>query len=126
MFLWVGAWDAHTITTPLERPSPNQKAKNVDNAAKHGDMTRLYVSASQLWGRLDTDNPTEPQGPEEGFGEEVIEVAKRGRDHVRVGIEESTVRAYDSCSSKGTTQTKHGGIPMIFIKNTMRICGPTP
>ena len=123
MFRRSGSWDSHTIATPLARPTPRQKSKSVDNAAKHGERVRQYAIASQLLGRLDTDDPAEHQGPEEGFGGEVIELDKRGSERVRVGMEESTVRAYDSGGSKVRTRTSHGGLSTICMKNTMWIFG---
>ena len=105
---WSGAWGVEEMT-PVARPSAKKKAKTIDNATAHGKRVRLYVEATQLWERLDTDNPTEHGNPETGFSADAIELARRGREHVRVGLEESTMKAYNDWRSLTRTHTRHGG-----------------
>ena len=101
-------WGRDSEMAPLANPTPKKKAKPMANVARRGDRVRIYVGSSQLWDRLDLDRPATYGKPETGFPDEIIAIAKRGRCHVRMGIEESAVKAYDSWRSLSRTHTRHG------------------
>ena len=118
MYPWSGSLGEESEATPSPNPTPKKKANTIENAARHGNRVRLYVESTQLRERLDTDRPTMHGNPETGFPEEeeeegeeedVIEIAKRGSEHVTMGLGEATTKAYNSWRSRARTRSRHGG-----------------
>ena len=58
------------------------------------------AGAHILWTRLDEVNPVGPADPEEGGSMEVIEMARRGREAVKLAIEISVGRSQEYWRSK--------------------------
>lgn len=74
----------------------------------HGNRAKQYVAASELWDRLGIDVPTEHPDADDGFSAEVIAFAQWGREHVGMGIEESTTIAYNTRRPRPRTHIRHG------------------
>ena len=62
-----------------------------------------------MWTRLDEVNPVGPADPEEGGSMEVIEMARRGREAVKLAIEISVGRSQEYWRSKTRSKLAHGG-----------------
>ena len=69
------------------RRRKHQRAENRKKAAKIANDDRTYArlvhdsaGALNLWGGLQEQVPSKPTGPEIGFDDEAIELAKRGRE----------------------------------------------
>ena len=66
------------------KPYAKNEGQKCGKRRKTWGEIRVYVSDAQLWYRLGKDNPTVFQNPEDGFVDEVIDIAKRERS--RYGI----------------------------------------
>ena len=75
---------------------------------RHHERVRNYVSALELWARLEEENPSR-RDPEEGFNTETIEAARRCKEHVQTGIYVSTARAFEDYRSRKRTHIRNGG-----------------
>ena len=95
--------------TPLAKPHPKRKRKRSQDRHIHGERVMIAADAMRLWSRLDEDIPTGPMGPEEGFGNEVIRIARRGRDHARIAMERGQASAHANWRSAVRSCQHHDG-----------------
>ena len=95
--------------TPLAKPQPKRKRKYAQDQHIHGERVMIAADAMRLWSRLDEDVPTGPRDPEEGFGAEVIRIARRGRDHARIAMERGQASAQSNWRSVVRSSRHHGG-----------------
>ena len=95
-----------------EEPTPKEIAQRQKEHRTH--VKRVYDTsqASQLWRRLDDPEPappTCPQNPEEGFGDDVIELAMRGMAVNRTAVDKTPAAAYMQWRSLVRLERKHNG-----------------
>ena len=99
-----GKWN-----TPVAQPEPKRKAKTLTDRRTHGARVVAAVDAFNLWKRLDEENPIGPEDPTEGYSEEAMELALRGRNMVQLAVETTPAAAHAKWRSKLRTHAKHGG-----------------
>ena len=81
-------------STPVSQPEPKRRAKELANRRIHGARVVYAVGDLSLRNRLDEEHPTGPGNPTEGFNAMAIELARRGRDQVRMSVEMNPTIAY--------------------------------
>ena len=113
----LAAWDAERdrrtddtemFLTPLAKPQPKRKRKHVQEMHTHAERVMVAADAARLWARLDEDVPSGPRNPKEGFDNEVLRIASRGREHVRICMERGTTAAQPNWGSALRTCRHHG------------------
>ena len=95
--------------TPLANPQPKRKRKRAQDQHIHGERVTIAADAMRLWSRLEEDIPTGPRNPEEGFGAEVIRIARRGREHTRIAMERGQASAQANWRSVVRSCQHHEG-----------------
>ena len=82
---------------------------NLYNRQVHGSRVVAAVDAMKLWDRLDDLNCITPVNPEEGFSQDAIDYAHRGRAIVKLAVEVSTLKAQEKWRSNVRSRIRHGG-----------------
>ena len=91
------------------QPQPKTRKNKIQYLHTYGDRERIVGEAVRLWRRLDRVTPDGPRNPEEGFEEEVLSVARRGREYLQI----PTARGQSSAQAKWRSMLRpnryHGG-----------------
>ena len=69
----------------------------------------VAADAMRLWRRLEEDRPIGPWGPVDGFADDVIRIAKKGRCHVQISMERGPTSAQSSWRSVMRSNQRRGG-----------------
>ena len=101
--------ETEDFSTPLARPQPKRKLKQARSQHIHGERVMIAADAVRLWSRLDEDIPSGPRNPEEGFGDEAIRIARRGREHARIAMERGQSSAQSNWRSMVRSCRHHDG-----------------
>ena len=89
-------------------------------AKKRGDFLaeqearreRTDQEALRLWRRIDQPTDDQPRGPESGFSEDAIAMAKRGRQCAAESVACGSARARRAIRHYERIARKHGGVTM--------------
>ena len=93
-------------------PTPKQLAQRQKEHRTHGKRVYDTFQASQLWKRLDEEEPAPPVcplNPEEGFDDDIIELAMRGRAVNKTAMDKTPSAAYMQWRSLVRLERKHNG-----------------
>lgn len=104
--------------TPLAKPQPKRQRKRASDLHIHGERVMIAADAMRLWGRLDEDIPSGPRIPEDGFGANVVRIARRGRDRVRIAMERGPTSAQANWRSSHRTNRHHDGDDDLYGEYT--------
>ena len=77
----------------LPKPTAEKSAMALREQSTHGDRMQAIADAQRLWIRLDEQDPNGPCGPENGFSATAVQLAKYGREYVRIGLEQTPDKA---------------------------------
>ena len=99
----------HMPSLPKAPSKKRGKIKDINDRAIHGERIQKVADARRLWSRLDEAIRRGPYGPEEGFSMEVVEMARYGRDYVRIALQETMAKAWAYWRSLRRPKLHFGG-----------------
>ena len=94
------------------QPTPKKTAAQREADRKNALRIAECAEAWKLWERLDTQvpvPPTCPHNPASGFDDRIVELAKRGREICRKGVEVSPAASYAQWRSLSRLERKKHG-----------------
>lgn len=95
----VAAGDVHRCSID-SRPTPNQAGVRHEAGRKRGQRVYEAIGSMGMCKRLDGGNPRTHRGPEDGFGDDAIELATWGRAIVGESAESTRLAGYGQWESR--------------------------